>query len=91
VFDANGKETSEFAAWKTRCLGRVVVQPEPLPNVNYMIPRWYTYTETEEDKVSYILTFDEKIWTPTIDVAAYYCPYVPLTSNGVIINSNTVE
>jgi hypothetical protein len=26
-----------------------------------------------------------------IDAAAYYCPYVPLTSSGVIIDPNTFE
>lgn len=94
VVDALGRESQEFAEWKERCLGRVVVQPEMVDRTgNYVkIPKWYAYFETQEDLVSYLLTFDEReAQIPVADSAAYYCPYVPLTSSGVIINSDTLE
>lgn len=34
--------------------------------------------------------FDTKTFR-SIDVAAFYCPYIPLTSTGVIIDSETIQ
>jgi len=85
VIDRHGIETAEFISWKARCIGRIVIQPEVLDEKgNYTkIPRWYAYLETQEDLVSYVLTFDEpQPLTNDVDIAAFYCPYVPLTFSG---------
>lgn len=78
-------ETDEFKEWKTRCIGRVVLQPEPVDTEgNYTkIPRWYVYLEKQEDLVSYLLTFDEITKQPDKDSAFYYAPYIPLTFSGI--------
>ncbi len=85
-------ETEEFIEWKSRCAGRVILQPEPIDETgNYVkIPRWYVYFEKTEDLAFYILSFDEKIAAPEIDVAVFYCPYVPITHSGVV-NATTVK
>jgi hypothetical protein len=94
VVDSRGTETDEFVSWKSRCLGRVVIQPEELDvHGNYTkIPRWYAYCETQEDFVSYVLTFeDPPERVEVVDVAAFYCPYVPLIKVGCLTeNKNEI-
>ena len=86
-------ESSEFIAWKDRCIGRVSLQSEIVDTSgNYTkIPKWHVYFEKQEDLVSYLLTFDELITRDPIDIAAYYCPYIPLSIYNVVVNSATVH
>ena len=86
-------ESSEFVAWKGRCIGRVSLQPEIVDTSgNYVkIPKWYVYCEKQEDLVSYILTFDERITQDPIEIGAYYCPYIPLSIYNVVVNSAVVH
>ena len=79
VMGGHRTESDEFKEWKSRCIGWVLVQPEPLDD-KHLIPRRYAYFENECDLFNYLLTFDEvpKI-QPTGDVAMFYAPYIPLT------------
>ena len=42
VMGGHRTESDEFKEWKSRCIGRVLVQPEPLDD-KHLIPRRYAY------------------------------------------------
>jgi hypothetical protein len=92
----------EFKEWLRYRSGRVVIQYDrehKQPNetegadaleaviVNY--PKTLVYFEKQEDLVDYLLTFEEMpMYRREVDVAAFYCPYVPLTVTTIINYSN---
>jgi hypothetical protein len=76
----------QFLLWRSRCAGRIIIQKEAQSS-EHIIPNTRIYFEHREDLVSYLLTFDEIVRPETIDVAVFYCPYVPLTVSGVVIKS----
>jgi len=82
------QESAEFEEWKTRCYGQVIIQPEELETGSFKIPNWHVYFEKEEDLVNYLLTFEELPKQLEVDAAAFYAPYVPLTTTSVINYSN---
>jgi hypothetical protein len=76
-----------FLGWRSRCTGRVVIQPE-IPSTEFVIPKIRVYIELLEDLVSYLLTFDARpVAEPIVDVGLFYCPYVPLTMTGVVLST----
>ena len=91
VVSIDGAETDEFIKWKNnQCKGRVLIQPENIDesSSNYVkIPKWYVYFEFNEDYVLYLFTFEERKKSKTIDVAAYYCPYIPISFSSVCNSS----
>jgi len=58
----------------------------------------YIEFESEEDCAAYNLAWYEEAANhvvgykghTTVDVAAFYCPYVPLTTTGIIIDTTTM-
>ena len=82
--DYHVKEADRFVEFKTRCGGKVIAKSSRNDLVQYRV-----YFEREEDLVMYLLTFDDL--QPESDIAGYYCPYIPLTNSGVIIDPTTMQ
>jgi len=74
------KLTGEHAAWCAQALGYV-----PFLGIINGVPQ-YAIFETQADLISFSLTWcahEHEIHT--FEVGGFYCPYVPVTSSGVII------
>lgn len=74
--------TDEYKEWETRCEGKVKFERD-FTKENYIDPKCYIHFEKEEDLVNYKLTFDEISYIAPVDVAAFYCPYIPITMTSI--------
>ena len=75
-----GQLSQRFIAWKENRCGKVKIDLPPVDDglMSYSIKK--IFFERQEDLVDYVLSFEE---IPRItEVAAFYAPYVPLTTYG---------